>query len=64
MVSASDKSTGTMHLQLENIGIDHTHENSLNRPASAFPCVQTVSHLNWLTALPSYEDRGAVNGVK
>jgi hypothetical protein len=33
-------------------------------PPSASPNVQTVSHLNWLTALPSYEGIVAVEGVK
>jgi hypothetical protein len=31
---------------------------------SASPYVQTVSHLNWLSAPPSYEARAAVEGVK
>jgi hypothetical protein len=26
--------------------------------------VQTVSHLNWLSELPSFEGRAAVEGVK
>jgi hypothetical protein len=33
-------------------------------PHSASPYVQTVSHLNWLIALPSYEGGAAVKGVK
>jgi hypothetical protein len=32
-------------------------------PPSPYPYVQTVSHLNWLIALPSYEGRAAVEGV-
>jgi hypothetical protein len=28
------------------------------------PPLQTVSHLNWLSALPSYEGRAAAEGVK
>jgi hypothetical protein len=30
-------------------------------PASSY--VQTVTHLNWLTAQPSYEGKAAVEGV-
>jgi hypothetical protein len=36
----------------------------VSRPPPASPYVQTVPHLNWLTALPSYEGRAAVEGVK
>jgi hypothetical protein len=32
-------------------------------PSSASPYVQTMSHLNWLSSLPSYEGRAAVEGV-
>jgi hypothetical protein len=31
-------------------------------PPPASPYVQTVSNLNWLSALPSYEGRAAVEG--
>jgi hypothetical protein len=33
-------------------------------PPPLFPNVQTVFHLNWLSVLPSYEGRVAVEGVK
>jgi hypothetical protein len=45
-----------------NCDWSHRHENSIDRPPSASPNVQTVFHLNWFSALPSYEGRAAVEG--
>jgi hypothetical protein len=46
---------------MSTIGID-MRLVSIDPPAS--PYVQTVYHLNWFSALPSYEGRAAVEGVK
>jgi hypothetical protein len=58
--------TGPLLTQQHAVNSARRHENSIYRrpPTSASLYVQTVSNLNWLTAMPSYEERAAVEGVK